>query len=256
MLTEIMYNLAKKRFGTAERKENIKAMKQTNRREREILNLRKEMKSLNKRYKVSNAEEKEGIKEITSSLRERLKRLRRVEGTRKLRKQREKRRAQFIKDPYNFTRSLLGEARSGSLSSPKEEVEAFLKETHSDPYSGLELNENPEVGTADHPSIVFSANEPTWKEIQEVVKKARAASAPGPSVIPYRVYKKCPNLLRRLWKLLKRVWKKRSVPPIWQKAEGCFVPKEEGSVCIGQFRTISLLSTECKIFFSVVAKRM
>lgn len=152
------------------------------------------MKSLNKRYKVSNAEEKEGIKEITSSLRERLKRLRRVEGTRKLRKQREKRRAQFIKDPYNFTRSLLGGARSGSLSSPKEEVEAFLKETHGDPYSGLELNENPEVGTADHPSIVFNANEPTWKEIQEVVKKARAASAPGPSGIPYRVYKKCPKI--------------------------------------------------------------
>lgn len=87
-------------------------------------------------------------------------------------------------------------------------------------------------------------------------KKARAASAPGPSGIPYRVYKKCPNLLLHLWMLFKRICKKGSVPSSWQKAEGCFVPKEEGSVRIGQFRTISSLSMECKIFFSVVEKRM
>lgn len=183
-LTEITYNLAKERFGTVERKENIKVMKQINRREREIQNLRKEMKNLNKRYKVSSTEEKEGIKEITSSLREHLKRLRRVERTRKLRKQREKRRAQFTKDPYNFTRSLLGETRSGSLSNPKEEVEAFLKETHSDSYSALELNKNPEVGTADRPSIMFNANEPTWKEIQEVVKKQELRQFQAPAVYP------------------------------------------------------------------------
>ncbi|KAK7906627.1 hypothetical protein WMY93_015239 [Mugilogobius chulae] len=256
MLTEITYNIAKERFGTVQSKEYTKVIEQSNRREREIQGLRKEIKSLNKRFKVSRAGEKEGIREITSSLRERLKKLRRTERIRKLRKLREKRRAQFTKDPYNFTRSLLGEARSGSLTSPKEEVEAFLKDTHSDPFTGLQLNINPEVGMAEPPTILCNTNEPTWKEVQGVVKKARAASAPGPSGIPYRVYKKCPKLLRRLWKLLKRVWKKGAVPPSWQKAEGCFVPKELGSDCINQFRTISLLSTECKIFFSVVAKRL
>ncbi len=72
---------------------------------------------------------------------------------RKLSKEKEKRRAQFIKDPYNFTRSLLGEAKSGSLNSPKEEVEAFLKETHSDPNSRLSLDENLEIDLAEHPTI-------------------------------------------------------------------------------------------------------
>ncbi|XP_052443606.1 uracil nucleotide/cysteinyl leukotriene receptor-like [Carassius gibelio] len=77
-----------------------------------------------------------------------------------------------------------------------------------------------------------------------------------PVLYLHRVYEKCPNLLRRLWKLLKRIRKKESVPSSWQKAVGCLVPKEEGSVRIGKFRTISLLSTECKTFFSVVAKRI
>lgn len=106
------------------------------------------------------------------------------------------------------------------------------------------------------PTVMLNTNEPTWKEVQEVVTKACAASAPGPSSIPYRVYKRCPKLLRRLWKLFRRIWKKGTIPSSWQKAEGCFVPKEEASESISQFRTISLLSAECRIFFSVLAKRM
>ncbi|XP_057673103.1 uncharacterized protein LOC130904394 [Corythoichthys intestinalis] len=70
------------------------------------------------------------------------------------------------------------------------------------------------------------------------------------------VYKKCPMLLRRLWKLLRRVWVKGSIPASWKRAEGCFIPKEMDSSDISQFRTISLLSVECKIFFSVLAKRL
>lgn len=87
---------------------NIKAGKQPNRREREIHYLRTEIKSLSRTYKTCSIEEREGIKELTSSLRERLRRLRRSERPRKLSKEKEKRRAQFIKEPYNFTRSLRG----------------------------------------------------------------------------------------------------------------------------------------------------
>ncbi|XP_069133240.1 uncharacterized protein [Argopecten irradians] len=71
--------------------------------------------------------------------------------------------------------------------------------------------------------------EPTMKGVSEVVKKARTASAPGPNGIPYKVYKKCPKLLHRLWKLMKVVWRKGRIPSCWQAAEGCFVPKEKNS---------------------------
>jgi hypothetical protein len=46
------------------------------------------------------------------------------------------------------------------------------------------------------------------------------------------------------------------IPPGWQLAEGCFVPKEENSSDLSQFRPISLLSVEGKIFFSLLSKRI
>ena len=66
----------------------------------------------------------------------------------------------------------------------------------------------------------------------------------------------CPRLLRRLWRLLKVVWRKGSVPGIWKKADGVFIPKEKVSKSVGQFRTISLLNVEGKIFNAILAKRL
>ena len=42
----------------------------------------------------------------------------------------------------------------------------------------------------------------------------------------------------------------------WHQAEGCFIPKEENSETLKQFRTIILLNIEGKIFLAVLAKRM
>jgi len=62
--------------------------------------------------------------------------------------------------------------------------------------------------------------------------------------------------LKKLWNLIKIVWRKGTVPDYWKEVEGCLTPKEERSENISQFRTISLLSVEGKIFFSIVAKSM
>ncbi|XP_026059304.1 uncharacterized protein LOC113043970 [Carassius auratus] len=110
--------------------------------------------------------------------------------------------------------------------------------------------------TAETPEEGLDTSEPTWREVQDIVQKARSASAPGPNGIPYKVYKRCPMILRRLWKLLRRIWTKGIIPASWKRAEGCFVHKEMDSSDISQFRTISLLSVECKVFFSVLAKKM
>lgn len=44
------------------------------------------------------------------------------------------------------------------------------------------------------------------------------------------------------------------MPKQWRYANGVWIPKEENSVDINQFRIISFLSVEGKIFFSMVAK--
>jgi len=79
-------------------------------------------------------------------------------------------------------------------------------------------------------------------------KKARASSAPGLSGVIYNIYKKCPWLLHRLWRILKVIWGRGKVAHEWRYAEGVWIPKESKN--IRQFRTISLLSVEGKILFS------
>lgn len=199
LLTAFTYNVAKEWFGTVPRKENkARPEKQENRRERKIKQLRKEIKTLRKQFKLASTEEKEGIKELTASLREQLIRIRRAERFKKKRKKQEAARAQFIKDPYRFTKSLLGEARSGTLISSKEAVEQSVEEAFSDPTRDDALEGNHGLINIDPPTKSLSIECPSWREVQEVVKHARSSSAPGPSGIPYKVYKKCPKLLRRL----------------------------------------------------------
>lgn len=52
------------------------------------------------------------------------------------------------------------------------------------------------------------------------------------------------------------IWRRGKVAQQWRFAEGVWIPKEEESKTIDQFRTISLLSVEGKIFFSIVARRL
>ncbi|KAL0148227.1 hypothetical protein M9458_056459 [Cirrhinus mrigala] len=171
-LTTITYNLPRERFGLEDKKVNIRAVHQPSRREREIHRLREEIKTLNKQFKRSTVYEREGIKDLTSQLRGRLCRLRRAESTRKRRKDRENKRSQFTKDPFRFTRTLLGEAKSGRLTSPREVVEAFLRETHNDIFRNQVLEANPNIVSIDTPVKELNISEPSWKQIQEVVKKA------------------------------------------------------------------------------------
>jgi len=98
--------------------------------------------------------EKEGIKELTSSLREQLIRTRRAERFKqRLKKQKaHKGAAQFIKDTYRFTKSLLGEARSGTLTSSKEVVEESVEEVFSDPTRDNALEGNHGLINIDPPT--------------------------------------------------------------------------------------------------------
>ena len=94
---------------------------------------------------------------------------------------------------------------------------------------------------------------PKWKEFEEVIRRAKASSAPGPNGVPYRVYKGAPDILKFLWRQLRIVWEKQFIPGAWRRAGGVLIPKEKESSDRSQFRMISLLNVEGKLFFSVVA---
>ncbi|XP_052223957.1 uncharacterized protein LOC127839609 [Dreissena polymorpha] len=238
-LTTLIYSVGKERFGLEEER------------------VRKEPPRPNRRQvRIQNLRQRIGLAQLRDTVRTQLTSVRKAENSRRKTRERAKKRAAFTANPYKFARSLLDKERSGKLETPLEEIENFLHVTHSDPNREDVLGDCDRIDPAEEPEKQLNATEPTLGEVKEAVKKARAASAPGPNAIPYKVYKMCPLLLKRLWRLLKVVWRKGDVPEAWKEAEGIFTPKERNSKTVNQFRTISLLNVEGKIFFAILARRL
>lgn len=82
-----------------------------------------------------------------------------------------------------------------------------------------------------------------------MVKTARGRSTPGLTGVLYKVYKNCPRRPHRLWR-------RGKVAHQWRFAEGVWILEEEESKSIDQFRIMSVLSVEAKIFFTVVGRRL
>ena len=253
----IMYSVAAERFGTVENKRPQQQPHKVNRRTQQIGKIRVELRALTKQYKQAGVNEKAALEELRECLREKLKTLRRAEGHRRRCRDREKKRASFTKNPFKFTTKLLGDKRSGSLKVSREEVEQYLKKTYNDPNRETPLGEYKDLHQPERPEKQdFDMREPTLKEARDVIKKARSGSAPGPNGIAYKVYKSCEKITSRLWRLLRVIWRRGKLADSWMEAEGCFVPKEEDSENLGQFRTISLLNVEGKIFLAILSKRL
>ncbi|XP_052260987.1 uncharacterized protein LOC127865138 [Dreissena polymorpha] len=255
-LDEDLDNILEARRGLDYKRRVRKEPPRPNRRQVRIQNLRRELKQLRRRYCASSPIERIGLTQLRDTVRSQLTSLRKAENNRRKTRERAKKRAAFTANPYKFGRSLLDKKRSGKLETPLEEVENYLHVTHSDPNREDVLGDCDRIDTAKQPEKQLNATEPTLGEGKEAVKKARAASAPGPNAIPYKVYKMCPLLLKRLMRLLKVVWRKGDVPEAWKEAEGIFTPKERNSKTVNQFRTISLLNVEGKIFFAILARRL
>lgn len=183
-ITTVAYNVAKERFGTTEQKGQQQLQKEPNRREREIRRLSREIKTLKKLFKTSSPEEKAGIKDLTRKLREQVCKVSRAEYLWQQWRKKEKRRAQFVKDRYGFTKTLLGQQKSGTLSSSRSEVEEFLVETLSDPNRRQGLGANPNIFRPEQPTTELNVKEPTWQEAQDIVHEAKSSTAPGPSGTP------------------------------------------------------------------------
>ncbi|XP_067284127.1 uncharacterized protein [Pseudorasbora parva] len=254
-MTTIIISLAAERFGLEEKKV-VNLPYTMNNRAHKIHQLRQELKSLRRKFKEAREEERGPLAELRVILRKKLMTLRRAEWHRRRRKERARKRAAFIANPFGFTKQLLGKKRSGRLTCSKVEIDRHLRDTFCDRSREQDLGHCQHLIDPPAPTLDFDRKEPSWKEIQEVIKTARASSAPGPSGVPYKVYKNCPKLLHRLWKILKVIWRRGKVAQQWRFAEGVWIPKEEESKTIDQFRNISLLSVEGKIFFSIVARRL
>ncbi|KAL1277462.1 hypothetical protein QQF64_024135 [Cirrhinus molitorella] len=182
--------------------------------------------------------------------------LRRAECLRKQHKKKERTRTAFYRDPYKFVKDLFIKEKTGTLKVPIRELEEYLRKIYSDNQRHVTASIPDDMPPIQPPEHQLETRPPTWSEVESTVKRARTASAPGPNGVPYRLYKNAPGVLKYLWKLMKVAWEKGIIPKAWRRAGGILIPKEKNSSTIDQFRQISLLNVEGKIFFSVVAQRI
>ncbi len=66
-------------------------------------------------------------------------------------------------------------------------MEQSVEEIFSDPTRDDALEGNHGLTNIDPPTTSLSIECPSWREVQEVDKRARSSSAPGPSGILYKV---------------------------------------------------------------------
>ncbi|XP_061093280.1 uncharacterized protein LOC133125737 [Conger conger] len=255
VMTTIVVSIAAERFGEEEKKSSGTPYTK-NQRAVKIHNIRQEVKTLKSQHKVAGEEERIGLAQLMSILRKKITILRRAEWHRRRRRERARKRAAFIANPFKFMKDLLGQKRSGKLASSQEDIDQYLTRTYSDPEREQELGECDILIDPPEPEVQFDKSELQLKEVREVVRKARASSAPGPSGTSYKVYKNCPKLLQHLWKLMRVFWRRGKIPEQWRVAEGVWIPKEENSTQLDQFRIISLLCVEAKVFFSAISRRL
>ena len=136
------------------------------------------------------------------------------------------------------------------------ELEEHLSRTYSDDLRSVPLGERQDIPIVPLPTNSFNLAVPSYEEVKSVVRKARNRSAPGPNGIPYLLYKRCPRVLKILHMLDESAWETGRVDNEWKRAEGVYIPKEKDSRSLTQFRPISLLNVEGKVFFTIMASRL
>ena len=256
-LTDTIYNKCLEMFGSKEKVLMDRGEKtHISRRQREIARLKKEKKRLRQQWRRAPDNEKPGLSALRHDLRQRLSALLRAERLRVKKREQRKARFQFVRDPFRYGKSLLDPPKSGTLQVSKEQLDHHFRAAFIDPLGDKELAERSDLPEIPLPKVAFNEGVISIFDISQFLRKTRNRSAPGPNGVPYLVYKKCPGVLKVLHSLLKSAWTSGSVDKEWQKAEGIFIPKEKVSVDINQFRPISLLNVEGKIFFAVLAKRL
>ena len=254
---DIIYHYGEERFGVNIRKTANAIQPPTkSRRQQEIDRLVRERRNLRKQWKKASDPEREGLMLLQGDIKLRLATLRRAENLRKLRKKKEHTRTRFYKNPFKFVKDLFAKDKSGFLKTSKQELEEHLETVYQDTKRYEQLVIPHDIPPIQPPEFSIETGPPKWKEVENTVRRARSASAPGPNGVPYKLYKNAPDVLRYLWRLMRIVWQKGIIPKAWRRAGGVLIPKEKDAADISQFRPISLLNVEGKIFFSVLAQRL
>ena len=251
----IIYAVALDRFGVKEANQKPKPAGPS-KRQRKCKELRDEIKKLEKAYKNAPEEEKEAIKQLQQEKLKKLRLKKRTESIKQKRKKLSRNCSEFLSQPFDFARKVIAPKPRGEMKSSKAEVENHLHKAHSDQQKNEKRDITDDLHEFKEPLVELNKSPLQLGDFSKRLRKTRSKSAPGPNGVPYLVYKRCPGIARQLFSYLKGMWKNNMISESWQKAEGTFIPKEDGATLVEKFRTVSLLNVEGKLYFALRADRL
>ena len=162
MVTTI-YQCGSEKLGVIEKKVQPQEARGQCRHQKEIKDIRKELRALTKRWNVANKNgdklEIMGIDELRDQHRQRLKKLRKAEHLKRRRKLKERQRKQFFDDPFKFIKGLFDSAKSSTLNVRREDLEEHLKSTYLDSLHEEELGSMSGLINTTEPSAPFNLSE-------------------------------------------------------------------------------------------------
>ena len=107
-------------------------------------------------------------------------------------------------------------------------------------------------------SSTFNSSPLQINEFESILQSRRNASSPGINQIPYKIYKKCPQIASFLFRMFCLCLRNSVIPVQWRVSSETYIPKtkQPKQDCIKEFRPIALLNVEGKLFFSLISRRL
>ena len=100
----------------------------------------------------------------------------------------------FFRNPFKFVKGMFNQEEGGQLKAAKSEVEEYLRLTYSNSEDNRNIGLPPDMPPLREMGQEMDVSLLRWREVVEVVRPAKALSAPGPNGVPYRVYKSSPGI--------------------------------------------------------------
>lgn len=98
----------------------------------------------------------------------------------------------------------------------------------------------------------------TQEEIKKAIKKMKAEKAPGPDGLPAKYYKILINQISPvLGEVMNNILREGKIPNTWKEAYVTLIPKKEvDTMEVKNYRPISLLNNDYKLFADIMAERL
>ena len=134
----------------------------------------------------------------------------------------------------------------------------MVKSYTKDPLRSVDLPPLPGLPNCPQLEVPFESRPFKLNDLKMCLKKTKNSSKPGVNKIPYKVYKKCENLTKCLFLIIKCVQNSNYVPLKWRISDGVMIPKVDRPKenQIEDYRQIFLMNVEGKLFLSLVSKRL